>query len=152
MILSQELLPLVGEALLLKARKKAWRLLAACVTPTHAHLQIELVGDYAFALTAMGSLKQALSHAVRLQLPGRVWAEGGVPIAVENGEHHVELYDYILGHEQEGAWVWSYQAGPIWWEWEESGASAKTPHPTAYRPVKRRRRKERHPCARSPGG
>src|SRR4029077_17272684 len=40
---------------------------------------------------------------------GKLWAKRGKELEVLNRRHQLNVYHYILGHEEEGAWVWCWQ-------------------------------------------
>ncbi len=109
-VLSPSLRSRVGLTLRRKLQRQRHEALAISVGPTHAHLLAELPESYQAALTLSASWKQASSHAVRDELPGRVWAEGGKPIPIRNHAHQREVFDYIVDHaRKEGAWVWTFR-------------------------------------------
>ena len=107
--------PIIGTALLRKVIEQGHQILALSSGITHAHLQVELPNDLAEARQLAGTWKQASSHAIRNVLPGSVWAGGGKPIPIKDRPHHQNVFDYILGHVDEGAWVWSFR-DPLPWE------------------------------------
>lgn len=54
----------------------------------------------------IGRAKQAASHAVREDLPGRLWGQRCHPTRIRNEEHYREVVDYIAAHVNEGAALW----------------------------------------------
>jgi hypothetical protein len=46
-----------------------------------------------------------------MELPGKVWAAGGDPIPIKDKAHQRRVYEYILRHKKQGAWVWSFRDG-----------------------------------------
>ena len=111
MTIVESLRPIVGRALRTRCEKSGCELLVVSVGLTHAHLLVELDDDDAAAQRFAGRLKQAASHALRRQMPGRVWAGGGKPIRVVDREHHRAAFDYIRGHVAEASWVWTFRDG-----------------------------------------
>ncbi len=103
----------VGEVILAKTGKQSYRVFAICVGITHTHVLAELPDDYDGARRIVGTWKQASSHAVRAELPGQVWAEGGKPIEVNSRGHQNEVFGYIIDYVKEDAWVWTYKDGVI---------------------------------------
>jgi len=103
--------PRIGEALRTKCQKAGAQCLAISVGGMHAHLLVGWDDDYSNAKAFAGRLKQAASHAVRVELPGRVWAEGGRPIRVNGRPHQRNVFGYICDHAKEGAWVWRFDRG-----------------------------------------
>lgn len=114
-LIPKRLYEVVGQRIVDKAEEQGYRLLVLSVAVTHVHALVELPDDYKLAKRVAGSWKQASSHAVRQTLPGRVWAEGGVPIDVRSRPHQTHLYQYILDHAaREGAWVWQWRNEGRW--------------------------------------
>jgi len=113
-VLKEPLRETIGRALLEKLTKESINVLCIAVAPTSSHLLVELPNDYDTALKCSYGLKQASSHAVRLELPGKVWAQGGKPIRVKNRDHQQQLYPYILRHRtKEDAWTWAFRPGDV---------------------------------------
>ncbi len=109
-ILSPAARELIGSALRSKLQLDACRTLALTVAPTHAHLLVELAGDYLAVRQYMGHLKRTSSHAVRQVLPGTVWAKSGRPIQIKDRAHQLQVFQYICAHAQkERAWVWTFR-------------------------------------------
>jgi len=44
-------------------------------------------------------------------LPGTVWAKKCRPLPIDDRRHQLNVFDYILAHKEEGAWVWSFRDG-----------------------------------------
>ncbi len=55
---------------------------------------------------SIGRAKQAASHAVRHELPGRIWGQRCHPTRIRSREHYREVVDYIAAHVEEGAALW----------------------------------------------
>ena len=89
-----------------KIHSQNYRVLAAAVDDCHAHLLVELPSDRRQIKKVVGLWKQAASHAVRDQMPGRVWAEDCDPVPIEDRPHQIRTYRYILGHASQGAVTW----------------------------------------------
>jgi REP element-mobilizing transposase RayT len=101
----------VGQALLKAVETEQYQLLALAVSGYHAHLLIELPTDPASVKRMVGRLKQRSSHAAREAVAGKLWAKGGRPIRIVDQAHHRRTFYYILGHREQGAWVWSFRDG-----------------------------------------
>jgi hypothetical protein len=43
---------------------------------------------------------------------GKLWAKRGKELKIRDRRHQLNVYHYILGHEQEGAWIWFWQPDP----------------------------------------
>lgn len=87
------------------AEKFDLELLCFAVATSHVHL----LGRFETETLkrTLGSLRRSASHAIRDTHPGRVWARGEGIWQIRNHDHQVATYGYIMGHEQEGADVWS---------------------------------------------
>ncbi|MEM6458805.1 MAG: hypothetical protein AAF710_05370 [Planctomycetota bacterium] len=101
---------LLGRALQTKTKALKLQCLCLAVGPSHAHMLLRGPADFDETRKIVGRLKQAASHAVRSDLPGRIWADGGKPIPIRDREHQLRVFRYILKHENEGAWVWRFDA------------------------------------------
>jgi hypothetical protein len=74
------------------------------LAPTHCHALVK-VGD-ADAKPLFGRAKQAGSHAIRHQVPGRVWGQSGDVDRVRGFTHLASAFWYIKDHETQGAVLW----------------------------------------------
>jgi REP element-mobilizing transposase RayT len=95
----------VGRAILAKLNKLGYRVLA--VAATHSHWLVELPEDETEVRQIVGQCKTKSSHAIRAQVPGRVWAYRGKNIRVKDRTHQLNVYRYIL--TQADAWIWDYK-------------------------------------------
>ncbi|MCE9529856.1 MAG: transposase, partial [Planctomycetes bacterium] len=109
-LIPDECKQVAGEAIIEKLTKKKFRVLAVAVSTTHAHMLVELPTDIRKVRAIAGQCKTASSHAIRDQIPGRVWAGGGKPIRIDDPEHQRNVFYYILN--QENAWIWRFNAPP----------------------------------------
>ena len=98
---------IVGLAILAKLKKLKYRVLALAVAATHSHWLVELPTDEKTVRLIIGECKTKSSHAIRTQVPGRVWAYRGKNIRVKDREHQVNVYHYIL--DQTDAWIWDFR-------------------------------------------
>jgi hypothetical protein len=80
----------LGRAILIKIRKLNIHCLCLAVGPSHTHLLLRATHDYDHLKKLSGQLKQAASHTVRTQMPGRLWADGGKPIRVKDRQHQLK--------------------------------------------------------------
>jgi len=103
----KDLRPLAGRAILGKLSKLDYRVLAISVAGMHAHLLAELPDNIRQIRHIIGQCKTVSSHALRHQLPGRVWAAGCSHKPVDDPEHQRNVFQYILA--QEDAWIWSFR-------------------------------------------
>jgi len=61
----------------------------------------------------VGIAKERSSKALALAglvKPGVIWAKRGKIVPIKDRQHQLNVYQYILDHEQEGALVWSFKA------------------------------------------
>ena len=108
-VIPANLYPIIGKALHAKCLKIQVPVLAISAGPTHGHLQIEYENNLDAITPLTSKLKQAASHAVRHELPGKIWARGGKPILIIDPAHQKRVFQYILKHTQDGDWVWSFR-------------------------------------------
>ncbi|MEM9883671.1 MAG: transposase [Planctomycetota bacterium] len=101
----------LGGALLQKAQEQQHEVLAVSVDHHHAHVLAKLPIDRSEIKRIVGTWKQHASHAVRDRLPGRVWASSGDPIRVTDRGHQLNVFNYIVRHGNQGAWVWTFRDG-----------------------------------------
>jgi hypothetical protein len=71
---------------------------------THCHVLIK-VGDED-AKPIMGRAKQAGSHALRRQLPGRIWGQSSEVVRVCGFLHFASVFWYVKEHSDQGAALW----------------------------------------------
>src|SRR4051794_35542328 len=64
-------------AFVLKLRALGYRVIAASLGEQHLHVLVLLPWDLDEVRKILGKCKQRASHAVRKQLPGNIWSEGG---------------------------------------------------------------------------
>lgn len=100
----------VGHAILAKLKKLNHECLVISVAGMHAHIQVELPDDLSRIRHIIGQCKTVASHAIRDQLPGRVWARDGAYKPIDTIEYQRSVYTYILS--QADAWIWSYKKKP----------------------------------------
>ncbi|MFI4860307.1 MAG: hypothetical protein ACIAXF_06450 [Phycisphaerales bacterium JB063] len=99
----------IGRTVVLKSQSQGHGLLALAVDRHHVHVLAELPDSRKQVKTIVGSWKQRASHAVRDRLPGEIWSKSCDPLLIKDIEHHQQVYRYIMGHAQQGAWVWSFR-------------------------------------------
>ena len=99
----------IGQIVLSQCHDQGHRVLAIAVDAHHVHLLVELPMDRKEVKQIVGSWKQKASHVVRETLPGSIWSKSCDPIRIKDRAHHERVYRYILGHRDQGAWVWSFR-------------------------------------------
>jgi REP element-mobilizing transposase RayT len=105
-VIPKKLRDIVGNAILKQLQKLELRILAIAVAGMHVHILVELPDDKKEMKSIVGNCKMKSSHAIRQQMPGRVWAGGGKLKRIDTREHQLRTYRYIL--RQDGAWIWSF--------------------------------------------
>lgn len=69
----------------------------------HCHALVCCAGD---AKVMFGRAKQAASHALREQIPGKVWGRSSHPTRIRDEWHYQRVVAYIKAHAEQGAAVW----------------------------------------------
>ena len=101
-----ELRSVIGEAVKEKLSRHGAEVLCLAVAGQHVHVLAKLPeGD---ARKLLGVAKKHVwfvlhEHGWKTQL----WGKRSKEIPIEDREHQVNTYHYIMDHIQEGAWVWS---------------------------------------------
>lgn len=103
-----ELRPIICTRLIEKIESQNYRLLAVAIDSLHAHLLVELPRDRKTIKRTVGSWKQATSHAVRQELPGKLWSAGCDPEVMKDKQHQQNTFRYILKHADRGAVTWRF--------------------------------------------
>jgi hypothetical protein len=80
----------------------------------HLHALVELTSDYTEKRKQVGKCKQKASHAVRLMLPGNIWAAGGEYVKIRDAGHLTNAYNYIRTKQEPGTIVWSHKPDENW--------------------------------------
>lgn len=91
--------------------RRGHQILSVSVSGRHAHALVLLPNNIRLIRRIVGDCKKQSSKAIGRYLPGRVWAAGGNFKPVDTVAHQAEVYNYILDHLKEGAWVWTYRMG-----------------------------------------
>jgi len=75
----------------------------------HLHLLAKLPVDVDVRIW-MGLAKKHSAFAAKAQgWRGKLWGKRGKEVAVRDRAHQLNVYDYILAHAKEGAWVWVWK-------------------------------------------
>ena len=90
-------------------KQREHQVLAIAVANQHCHFLAELPLDKKLMQAEVGHTKRKSSRAVKDAMPGAVWAAGGKFIVIENAAYQQRVFEYILRHREEGAWVWSFR-------------------------------------------
>ena len=105
----QSLRATIGTAFVHELNLLNHEVLAIAVSGQHCHVLAELPQTKSETHKAVGHAKRRSSRKVRNEMPGAVWAAGGKFIVVDNEAYQRRVFEYILRHQQEGAWVWSFR-------------------------------------------
>jgi hypothetical protein len=101
----------VGKALLRAILESGHAVLVIAVKGKHTHILTELPALKRRAQLIVGKWKSARTSALRRELPGPIWGEGGKYKAVKDRRHLARVYKYIRDDQGPGAWVWTYRQG-----------------------------------------
>ena len=99
--------PVVGEALRDRLQELGAFVLCMSVGGQHLHILAKL--PFGKAREWSGIAKRHAWFVLRDRgWKGKLWGKRGKALRVSNRQHQVNVYRYILGHTQEGAWVWKW--------------------------------------------
>jgi REP element-mobilizing transposase RayT len=96
----------IGRAILADLKKRGCRVLALAVASNHVHFLAEMPADGEKYRDIVGRCKTAACHAVKEELPGRIWGRSATYKLIKDEQHQRNTYRYIL--TQKDAWVWSF--------------------------------------------
>ena len=119
--IAEELREVVGHAILADLEKRDCRVLAIAVASNHVHILAEMPEEREKYRDIVGRCKTAACHAVREQMPGRIWGRNATYKLIRDQTHQRNTYHYIL--KQKDAWVWSFKVQ----EKEEESVEKETP-------------------------
>lgn len=95
----------VAEALVGKCELQGANVRIAAVARRHVHMLLR-VGS-ADAKVIVGRAKQYASHAVRREMPGKIWADGCNVVRIDSESNYRSVVDYITCHQaEEKAALW----------------------------------------------
>ena len=94
----------VGGAMLEKFHEMEVFVGALACAALHTHVLIR--AGAADSKIIVGRAKQAASHRVRDEIPGRLWGGSSHPERIVSRERFWETVVYIAAHADDGAWVW----------------------------------------------
>jgi REP element-mobilizing transposase RayT len=89
------------------------RLLALSCGRAHYHL-LGGFSDHEVRQLVGRAKKNATFDLRECGFEGRAWARKSRPLPVGNRAHQRNVFEYILDHAREGAWVWSFRDGRSW--------------------------------------
>ncbi|HEX3356276.1 MAG TPA: hypothetical protein VHS31_04775, partial [Tepidisphaeraceae bacterium] len=99
---------------LCKLRLLGYRFIAASIGEKHLHILVELPWNLEELRRTIGKCKQRASHAIRNQIPGSIWSEGGEYKWVKDKRHLHNIYDYIRTKQELETIVWSHRNDENW--------------------------------------
>ena len=101
-------LPVVGAELLASLEIQGVGVLCVAVMVEHCHLLVQCVDDVPRACS--GKLK---AHVYDKMFKGSAspWGKRSHELGIRDRAHGVRVLEYIVGHREEGGWVWSYRDG-----------------------------------------
>ncbi len=93
-----------GEAIVAKLGRMDVPLAALALDSVHLHVLMCAGNEDAVRL--LGRAKQAASHALRAEIPGRIWGRSSHAVRIRSQAHGRQVKRYILDHAECGAWVY----------------------------------------------
>ena len=95
-----------------KLLEQGVEVIAVSVDAVHYHVLARFASDDVRG--PIGRAKKNASFLLRkCGLPGTVWAKKCRALPVRDRAHQVNAFNYILGHAEEGACVWTFRDGHI---------------------------------------
>jgi hypothetical protein len=107
--LTKNLRPLVGQTLTQYLQRAGHPVIVVAVTKVHVHVLVELPDNILRIKAIAGEAKRVASRAVKRELPGTIWARGGMFKPIDSKAHQRSAYAYILYGQGDGAWTWSFK-------------------------------------------
>ena len=108
-LIGPHLREVVARAFLSRLLKEKFLVLAVAVSERHVHALVLLPDDRALIREIIGRCKRAACEAVKHEMTGALWADGGEFKQVRDRAHQLNVYKYILVDQGPGAWTWSYR-------------------------------------------
>ncbi len=85
--------------------------LVVAMSATHLHVQARF--PVASAREWLGAAKRHAWFVARDRgWPGRLWATRSRALPIRDRGHQVNVFGYVAGHADEGAWVWTFRDLP----------------------------------------
>ena len=101
-----EFRPLIGAALRERLEREGGHVLAVACCGEHAHVLVQLKDCDARYPGGLAK-RHATFEAHAAGFVGELWGDRGKIVRIKDEAHRWNVYQYILRHEEEGAWVWS---------------------------------------------
>jgi hypothetical protein len=100
--------------------------LVVSMDAVHFHLLARFVADN--PRIVVGRVKRhATFELTAAGVARRAWAKGSHAKPIRSRRHQVAVFDYLVGHREKGAFVWTFRDGEVWREGrsEEGGEGAQ---------------------------
>ncbi|MDZ4688882.1 MAG: hypothetical protein SH850_27720 [Planctomycetaceae bacterium] len=105
-IIPSALRPVIGEAVRERLEQESGRVLVVACGGQHVHVQVQLPdGDARHPAGLAKRHATFVAHANGFE--GKLWALKPKIVRIKDRTHQKNVYQYILDHAKEGAWVWS---------------------------------------------
>ncbi|OAI48046.1 hypothetical protein AYO44_01185 [Planctomycetaceae bacterium SCGC AG-212-F19] len=105
-VIPVQLRPILGAAL--RDKLVAQGALVVCLSVSGQHIHILAKTERFQAREWMGIAKKHGWYELREHgWVGKLWAKRGKELPIRDRRHQLNVYNYIMRHEREGAWVWS---------------------------------------------
>jgi hypothetical protein len=107
-----ELFAVVGTALREKLIAQGAQVICQCVSAQHLHIQAHMPPEQCRAW--LGVAKKHAWFVLRDEhaWTGKLWGKRGKSVPIRDRQHQINVFDYILRHREQGAWVWSIRDEP----------------------------------------
>src|SRR5947209_1153828 len=99
----------IGEPLRDKLRTLGAMVLCVSVSGQHAHLLAKMPPGRIPRKWVGQAKKHAKFLANEAGWTGKLWAVGSKPEPVNDRKHQLNVFNYILRHAEQGAWVWDFR-------------------------------------------
>ena len=84
------------------------QLIAISVSAQHAHLLGKMPVDEARRLAGLAKKHAWFELRDNHDWTGKLWGKRGKEVLVTSRQHQLNVYQYIMDHAEEGAWVWGW--------------------------------------------
>jgi len=111
--LSPEQCQIVGKAVVEMLTMQGVEVLVLSMDAIHCHL-LARFADKSVRPRVGRAKKHATFRLREHGHAGRVWEAKGRALPITDRSHQVNVFNYIVDHRLEGAWVWTYREGLYW--------------------------------------
>jgi hypothetical protein len=106
--------PVIGRSIVQTLQEMNLQVVAVAVSHKHAHALAQMPVGEKVQNRIRGECKRISSRAVKAQLPGKVWGDGGKLKEVKTKWHLHKAARYIVLEQERGTWTWNPQTGEAW--------------------------------------